>query len=60
MFKVHFTNFGYYSANERETLEEAKKVARKAGFQSTIHDPSGEQVASFCPIAGLRDKLNSG
>lgn len=54
MYKVHFTNFGWTSANERETLEEAQKVARKAGFQSSILDPEGKIVATYCPVMGLR------
>ncbi len=55
MFKVFFTNFGYYSANERPTLEEAKVVARKAGFQSSITSPEGKVVASYCPLLGMRE-----
>ena len=52
MFKVFFINFGYYSANESDTLEGAKKIARKAGFQSRI-EHNGTIVATFCPMNGI-------
>lgn len=51
MYRVHFTNFNYYSANESETLEEAKKIAKYADFKATI-EYNGEIVASFCPDRG--------
>lgn len=52
MFKVWFVNFGYYSANEASTLEEAKMLCKRAGFQSTVEDSEGNTVASYCPISG--------
>lgn len=53
MFKVYFYNFGYYSANEGSSLDEAKAIAKKAYFQATIIDPNGERVLCFCPIRGF-------
>lgn len=58
-FRVYFVNFGYYSANEGTTLEEARKIAKKACFQSRIdcysdEHPAGRTVGSFCPIGGFR------
>ncbi len=51
-FRIYFINFNYYSSEEPETLEEAKQVAKRAGFQSRIE--KGEKlVASFCPIGGF-------
>ncbi len=56
MYKVFFVNFGYYSANVAGTLDEAKAVCRKAGFQSVVedHTQNGAMVASYCPIAGWK------
>jgi hypothetical protein len=54
MYKVYFLNFGYASQNEGSTLEEAKAIARKAGFQSAIYSPSGGLVGTFCPITGFK------
>ena len=54
-YKIHFINFGYCSSHEPETLEEAKKVASRAGFQSNIIDPYGNVVVSFCPLDGFRE-----
>jgi hypothetical protein len=53
MYRIYFINFGYFSQNESETLEGAKKIAKKAGFQSSILAPDGEIDASFCPISGF-------
>jgi len=51
MYKVYFINFQYYSANESSSFEEAKNIAKKAGFQSTI-EYNGTIVASYCPMLG--------
>lgn len=58
-FRVYFINFGYYSQNEGSTLEEARKIAKAACFQSRIdcysdEHPTGKSVGSFCPIGGFR------
>lgn len=54
MYKIHFINFGYDSHNEPQTIEEAKKVARQAGFQSIIKKDD-EIIGSYCPLAGWKD-----
>jgi len=58
MYKVYFYNFGYFSANESATFEGAEKVARKAGFCSTVVDPNGNTVGSYDPIGGFRTVQN--
>lgn len=55
MFRIWFINFGWYSQNEGHNLEEAKKIARKAGFQCRIDDPNGEPIGTWCQIAGWRN-----
>jgi hypothetical protein len=54
MFKVYFYNFGYYSSREGKTLEEAKEIARDAGFQCSIYNEAGEHAASWCPLSGFK------
>jgi hypothetical protein len=54
MWKVYFCNFGYYSANEGGSFEEAVKIAQRAGFQAQIYDPSGSVFATWCPMAGVQ------
>lgn len=53
MYKVFFINFGYYSANESETVEQAKSVARAAGYQCHI-EKDGDVILSYMPGAGFR------
>lgn len=56
MYKVYFVNFNYDSANKPSTIEEAKKVAKQAGFQSiVIKEENDEVVGSFDPIIGWRN-----
>lgn len=52
MFRVFYSNFGYFSGSEFETLEEAFAHARKTGFQSTIYKDFDTLVGSWCPLAG--------
>lgn len=54
MWKVYFTNLGWFSSREGNTVEQATRIARDAGFQAQIYSPAGEIVATFCPSAGLR------
>ena len=54
MLKVWFTNFGYFSAHESGTLEDAHHLCRRAGFQAQVYSPSGSVVATYCPLAGWR------
>lgn len=54
MFRVFFINFGWYSWSEGRDLEEAKSIAKQAGFQSRVEDPNGRPVGSWCPLTGWR------
>jgi len=54
MWRVFFVNFGYFSANEGTTVEDAVRVARKAGFDAAIYSPEDQIVATYCVIGGLR------
>jgi len=53
MFKVYFYNFGFYSAHIGKDLDEAKEIAKKAGFQSSIYNGNYERVMSYCPLNGF-------
>jgi hypothetical protein len=53
MFRVFYSNFGYFSHGEFLTFDLAVAQARKAGFQSSIY--YGETlVGAWCPIAGSK------
>jgi len=54
IYRVFFTSFGYYSSNEASTEEEARKIARKAGYQASI-EKDGKIFLSYCPAAGFRN-----
>jgi hypothetical protein len=54
MFRVFFVNHNYFSQNEGRTLEQAKEIARKAGFEAAVYNDYNEVVAIFCPISGFR------
>jgi hypothetical protein len=55
MFRIYFVNFGYYSQNEGTDIEDAKRLCKKAGFQSTVVEKeTGKTIASWCPISGWR------
>lgn len=52
MYKVYFSNFYYYSANTSDTIDGAKIIARKAGFDSII-ELNGEAVCTYTSINGF-------
>ena len=52
-FRIFLTNFGYYSQEEPDTLDGAKDVCRRAGFQATV-EQNGKTVATYCPLWGFR------
>lgn len=62
MFKIHFTNFGYWSDRRFATLDEAIAFSRSRCFEVGIyedHAPNrvsahGPLVASWSPLGGLR------
>lgn len=53
MFRIYFINHGYWAHEEPETIEVAKEIARKAGFEATIYSGS-RPVLAFSPIGGFR------
>lgn len=62
MFKIHYTNFGYWADARLATIEEAIAYARSKGFEVGIyedHAPNrvsaqGPCVASWSPLYGTR------
>lgn len=57
MYKVYFSNFHYYSANESNTFLGAKKIARAAGFDSII-ELNGEAVCTYSSATGFVNVSN--
>lgn len=58
MFRVYFTNFGWFSESTGTTLQEAIEIARKAGFEAIIVQDTefikGLQVATWSILSGTR------
>jgi hypothetical protein len=52
MWQVFFINFGYASQDIPTSFEQAKAIAKKAGFQSTIWIDE-TLVAAYCPLNGF-------
>ena len=52
LHKISFINFGY--SKHAKTLDEAKMIARDAGFESVIFSPEGQPLFSFSPLGGMR------
>ena len=52
MYKVYFSNFYYYSVNISETIEGAKIIAKKAGFDSVI-ELNGEAICTYSTLYGF-------
>ncbi len=46
VYKIFFSNFNYYSANESDTIIGAKKIAKAAGFDSIIEE-DGYAVCTY-------------
>lgn len=56
MYRIYFTNFGWYANDSFETLEGAVKGAMAAGFESMIY--KGQmRVASYSPLYGLQQHM---
>lgn len=53
MFSVFYINFGYSSAEEFFTVEDAITHARSKGFEAAIYNRD-DIVASWSPIGGAR------
>jgi 7-cyano-7-deazaguanine synthase in queuosine biosynthesis len=54
MFRVYFINFDYHSQHEGNTLDEAKTIARSAGFDARI-EKSGEIVGFWSILNGYSE-----
>lgn len=37
MYRIYMTNFGYFKDGEFDDIEEAKKIAKATGFETTIY-----------------------
>jgi hypothetical protein len=53
MYKVYFTNFGYFSADTFATLDAAIAKAKSVCFECSIVQ-NNETVATWSSIGGLR------
>jgi hypothetical protein len=53
MYTVHFTNFGYRSSKEFDSVDEAVQFGKDKGFEFNVQNGS-LVVASWSPIGGLR------
>ena len=51
MHLVSFTNLAYTKAFNCQTA--AIEHMKRAGFESTLMEPTGREVAHFSPITGL-------
>lgn len=58
MFKVWFTNHGYFSDRTFNSARDALEHAKGCGFQCTVHH-GNYIVFGYCPIGGLRVYLPS-
>lgn len=51
--RIFFYNLGYSSDNMANTIEEAVKIAKDAGFQCSFY--RGDNIiASWCPLSGYQ------
>lgn len=51
MYRVHLTNFGWFRAEFKASLEQALAYAREGGFEAGIY--RGDRlVATWSPIGG--------
>jgi hypothetical protein len=53
MFRIHFTNHGYWSCREFNSFAEAAAFARSTTFDCTIHK-GDEMAASYTYFGGFR------
>jgi len=44
MFKVYLTNFGYYTADEYLTMEDAFEAGRKTGFKFIVDEVGNPEL----------------
>jgi hypothetical protein len=53
MFRVFFTNHGYYADTTFDHLDRAFAYGRKCGFQFSVWQ-GAKLMGSWCPIGGTR------
>lgn len=53
MFRVYFTNHGYFSQEQFETAEAAVEYGRRCGFEFSVWQGEA-RVASWTVFGGLR------
>jgi len=53
MFKVFWTNFGYYSQEEFSTLDSALDYIKSKCFEGAVHQ-NGEVLAAWSVFGGTR------
>jgi len=55
MYKIWFTNFGYYAQDTFRGISDAKEYAKQKCFDCLIIDySSNEPVYSYTPLNGFR------
>jgi hypothetical protein len=54
MFKVYWTNHGYFSQNEFATLDDAIDYGKSKCFDFQVTAPDGVIAASWSVFGGLR------
>jgi hypothetical protein len=57
MFRVFYTNFGYWAEQSFPTEEAAVAHGKKAGFEFSVWYGSGTIVRTWSPIGGGRQYL---
>lgn len=57
-YRFFLTNFGWYTQDEAETLEEAKETCKRIGFDVRVVDDQGESVAVWDVIGGWKELGN--
>jgi hypothetical protein len=55
MYRVFFSNLGWFCQTSCDTFQRAVNLAKARGFEATIYNPQGMMVASWSPIGGLRE-----
>jgi hypothetical protein len=52
MFRVYFTNFGYFAASDFASFNDALAHAKKCCFDAVI-EQAGRRAATWSPLTGL-------
>lgn len=54
MYRIYFINFQYYCQDEFESIDDAKRKVRSAGFEARIEDSHGNMIAFWSPMGGWK------